>query len=246
MPGLAYHVGHVLECGALACDPGSPSDCLVAEIYDDGSAIFTAPNPARRCTAYSIAAHSLYEESHPQLQYYPEGILVMEKTQFFSRDGRSAGIRNSRFVHSGKAMAVEHQARRIAPAWLPQGLADPSRSGRSSEDPGGRAGLWPQRRAGAAGRCVAARTGHHRRGDRQDPGRRGPACKPADALPHSLRLSRPKGDRRQYRLSAVAQPDQLRARGWFVRRHRAERNARSRVLRELCRDQGGRAQADRG
>lgn len=100
--GLAYHVGHVLECGALACDPGSPSDCLVAEVYDDGSAIFTAPNPARRCTAYSIAAHSLYEESHPQLQYYPEGILVMEKTQFFSRDGRSAGIRNSRFVHSGR------------------------------------------------------------------------------------------------------------------------------------------------
>ena len=38
-PGLAFHVGHVLECGALACDPGSPSDCLVAEIYDDGSAI---------------------------------------------------------------------------------------------------------------------------------------------------------------------------------------------------------------
>lgn len=100
--GLAYHVGHVLECGALACDPGSPSDCLVAEVYDDGSAIFTAPNPTRRCTAYSIAAHSLYEESHPQLQYYPEGILVMEKTQFFSRDGRSAGIRNSRFVHSAR------------------------------------------------------------------------------------------------------------------------------------------------
>src|SRR5271163_387267 len=100
--GLAYHVGHVLECGALACDPGSPSDCLVAEIYDDGSAIFVAPNPARRCTAYSIAAHSLYEESHPQLQFYPEGILVMEKTQFFSRDGRTAGVRNSRFVRAGK------------------------------------------------------------------------------------------------------------------------------------------------
>jgi hypothetical protein len=101
-PGLAYHVGHVLECGALACDPGSPSDCLVAEIYDDGTAIFSAPNPTRRCTAYSIAAHSLYEESHPQLQYYPEGILVMENTQFFSKDGRTAGIRNSRFIRSSK------------------------------------------------------------------------------------------------------------------------------------------------
>ena len=101
-PGIAYHVGHVLECGALACDPGSPSDCLVAEVYDDGSALFVAPNPDRRCTPYSIAAHSLYEESHPQLQFYPEGILAMEKTKFFAPDAKIAGIRNSQFVHSGK------------------------------------------------------------------------------------------------------------------------------------------------
>jgi hypothetical protein len=100
--GLAYHVGHVLECGALACDPGSPSDCLVAEIYDDGTALFVAPNPARRCTPYSIAAHSLYEESHPQLQFYPEGILAMEHSEFFARGPRATGIRNSRFVHAGK------------------------------------------------------------------------------------------------------------------------------------------------
>jgi hypothetical protein len=101
-PGLAYHVGHVLECGALACDPGSPSDCLVAEVYDDGTAVFVAPDPNRRCTPYSIAAHSLYEESHPQLQFYPEGILAMEKTQFFARDARTTGIRNSVFVRSAK------------------------------------------------------------------------------------------------------------------------------------------------
>jgi hypothetical protein len=100
--GLAYHVGHILECGALACDPGSPSDCLVAEIYDDGTALFNAPNSARRCTAHSIAAHSLYEESHPQLQFYPEGILVTEKTRFFSHDGRTAGIKGSRLVRSRK------------------------------------------------------------------------------------------------------------------------------------------------
>ena len=101
-PGLAYHVGHVLECGALACDPGSPSDCLVAELYDDGTALFSAPNPDRRCTPYSIAAHSLYEESHPQLQFYPEGILAMETTEFFARDARTAGIRGSRLVRAGK------------------------------------------------------------------------------------------------------------------------------------------------
>ncbi|MGE8185815.1 DUF4387 family protein [Pseudomonas sp. NPDC086278] len=101
-PGLAYHVGHVLECGALACTPGSPSDCLIAEIYDDNSAIFIAPNQERRCTADSIAAHSLYEESHPQLQYYPEGVLAMEGTEFFTNDAFTAGIRGSQFVHAGK------------------------------------------------------------------------------------------------------------------------------------------------
>lgn len=100
--GLAYHVGHVLECGAIACDLGSPSDCLVAEIYDDGTAVFVAPNPDRRSTPYSIATHSLYEESHPQLQFYPEGILAMEKTEFHARDRRTIAIRNSQFVRSGK------------------------------------------------------------------------------------------------------------------------------------------------
>ena len=229
--GLAYHVGHVLECGALACDPGSPSDCLVAEIYDDGSAIFTAPNPARRCTAYSIAAHSLYEESHPQLQYYPEGILVMEKTQFFSRDSRSAGIRSSRFVHSAKpwpwSIKLEGSRRlgarkvsliHIDPADLPKIPPDVLVYGRNGVQ------AQPvdasQRELG----IIVETT-------RQDPGGRGPAGQPADALPHSLRLSRPQGDRRQYRLSAVAEPGQLPARGRFVRRDRAERNARSRVLR---------------
>jgi len=92
----------VLESGAPACDPGSPSDRLIAEIYDDNTALFVAPNPDRRCTAYSIAAHSLYVESHPQLQFYPEGVLAMEHTRFFSRDSRTAGISGSRFVHAGK------------------------------------------------------------------------------------------------------------------------------------------------
>jgi hypothetical protein len=101
-PGLAYHVAHVLECGALACDPGALSDCLVAEIYDDGSAVFIAPDENRRCTPYSIAAHSLYGQAHPQLQFYPEGVLAMAKTEFFAVDTRTAGIRKSRFYRTGR------------------------------------------------------------------------------------------------------------------------------------------------
>ena len=101
-PGLAYHVGHVLESGALACDPGSPSDCLVAEIYDDGSAVFIAPDENRSCTPYSLAAHSLHGQAHPQLQFIPEGVLAMAKTEFFAVGTRSAGIRKSRFYRTGE------------------------------------------------------------------------------------------------------------------------------------------------
>jgi len=95
--GLAYHVGHVLECGARACEPGSPSDCLIAEIYDDGIAVFVSPDETRRCTPYSVAAHSLYEEAHPQLQFYPEGILTTAETEFFPVSALTAGIRKSHF-----------------------------------------------------------------------------------------------------------------------------------------------------
>lgn len=101
-PGLAYHVGHILECGALACDPGTPSDCLIAEVFSDGAAYFVAPNPDRSCTPYSIAAHSLYEEEHPQLQFYPEGVLSMQHTEFLARDSAVAGIRGSCFLRPGK------------------------------------------------------------------------------------------------------------------------------------------------
>ncbi|MGF6647804.1 hypothetical protein P3T17_005967 [Paraburkholderia sp. GAS82] len=101
-PGLAYHVGHVLQSGALACDPGSSSDCLVAEIYDDGSAVFIAPDENRSCTPYSLAAHSLHGQAHPQLQFYPEGVLAMARTEFFAVGARSAGIRKSRFYRTGK------------------------------------------------------------------------------------------------------------------------------------------------
>ncbi len=106
-PGLAYQTGHVLECGALACDPGSASDCLMAEFMDDGSVVFTPPNKGRKATSYSVAAHSLYEENHPALQSYPEGVLVMENTEYFDVPPRSAGIRNAGFISGPLSVKIE-------------------------------------------------------------------------------------------------------------------------------------------
>ncbi len=99
-PGIAFHAGHILECGAVACDPGSASDCLVAEFPDKKSVVFTPPNKNRRATVQSVAAHSLYEESHPSLQFYPEGALTLEHSQYFQVSPQSAGTKDSYFVNN--------------------------------------------------------------------------------------------------------------------------------------------------
>ncbi|MCK9525813.1 MAG: DUF1446 domain-containing protein, partial [Limnochordia bacterium] len=57
---LALHMGKILECAAIAANPGSGSDCLMGTIYQD-SFILEALNPERECTRLSVAAHTLYE-----------------------------------------------------------------------------------------------------------------------------------------------------------------------------------------
>jgi hypothetical protein len=110
-PGLAFHAAHILECGAAAAEPSSGMDCLVGEFRDDGSVLFIAPNPNRRTTIQSIAAHSLFEESHPLLQFYPEGVLTLSETEYFQHDARSAGLRKSRFVHQPLSIKLEGSER---------------------------------------------------------------------------------------------------------------------------------------
>ena len=110
-PGLAFHAAHILECGAAAAEPSSGMDCLVGEFRDDGSVLFIAPNPNRRTTIRSIAAHSLFEESHPLLQFYPEGVLTLLETEYFQHDAGTAGLRKSGFVHRPLTIKLEGSER---------------------------------------------------------------------------------------------------------------------------------------
>lgn len=115
-PGIAFHAGHILESGAVACEPGSPADCLVGEIHADGSAVFEAPNPARRVTVQSLAAHGMHKRAHPLLHTYPEGVLCLEPTEYFAPSGRTAGIRGSRLA-AQRSLSVRLEAARpvVAP-----------------------------------------------------------------------------------------------------------------------------------
>lgn len=59
--GLSLHLGKILECGAIASEPGSGEDCLFDILRKDHFLVFPT-NSERRCTKISIAAHSLYEK----------------------------------------------------------------------------------------------------------------------------------------------------------------------------------------
>jgi len=106
-PGIAYHAGKILECGAIACLPGSGSDCLMAELDRDGGAEFFSPGMTRRTTVASIAAHTLYEKSRPDLFPLPGGWLSIRETEFYEVDKWRAGIRNSRFIQSAPSVKLE-------------------------------------------------------------------------------------------------------------------------------------------
>lgn len=84
--GLALHMGKILECAAIAANPGSGSDCLMGYLQHD-SFILEALNPQRECTRLSIAAHTLYEKSDPYSLPGPGGRLDLTNTTFEQLDG---------------------------------------------------------------------------------------------------------------------------------------------------------------
>jgi hypothetical protein len=87
-PGLAIHMGKILECGAIAATPGSGADCVLGTLRED-SFILEALNPKRKFTRESASAHTLYEKSDPYHLPGPGGILDLDRCSFADLgDGR--------------------------------------------------------------------------------------------------------------------------------------------------------------
>jgi hypothetical protein len=95
-PGLALHLGKVLECGAIAATPGSGADCVLGTLHRD-SFVLEALNPQRMFTRQSAAAHTLYEKSDPYCLPGPGGKLNLENCVFAERGDGSVEVRGSRF-----------------------------------------------------------------------------------------------------------------------------------------------------
>lgn len=97
--GLATHMGKILECAAIAADPGSGSDCVLGTLKRN---CFTlqALNPIRKFTASSTAAHTLYEKSDPYKLPGPGGILDLTDIKFNELEDGIVEVSGSRFIKS--------------------------------------------------------------------------------------------------------------------------------------------------
>lgn len=105
-PGLALHVGKILECAAIASTPGSGRDCMLGVLKKDHF-LLRPLNPERRCTPESVAAHSLYEKSDPFHLHGPGGKLDLRETSYEQHDEQTVKVSGSRFVPAPYAIKLE-------------------------------------------------------------------------------------------------------------------------------------------
>lgn len=95
--GLSYHLGKILECGAIASEPGSGRDGLIGVLYEDHFEVFTL-NEVRRCTVSSVAAHTLYEKNDPYFLPGPDGIIDLTESEFIQKDEKTVIVKGSKFI----------------------------------------------------------------------------------------------------------------------------------------------------
>jgi hypothetical protein len=85
------HMGKILECGGFCGVP--KTNGAMATVYENGTFDVTPLDPESRCTPISVAAHTLYEKSRPDILYGPGGYLDLAnmKTKALA-DGRSVRV----------------------------------------------------------------------------------------------------------------------------------------------------------
>lgn len=93
LPGVAWHMGKIMECGGICALPKGRS--MIATMRKD-SFDLTPLSPKERCTPLSVAAHTLYEKTRPDRLPGPGGVLVLDDAvyeQFTEKTVRVSGAK---------------------------------------------------------------------------------------------------------------------------------------------------------
>ena len=98
-PGLALHMGKILECAAIAASPGSGRDCVMGTLSQNYFEL-EALNDDRCFTRMSTAAHTMYEKTDPYILPGPGGFLDLTDTRFETIGGGRVRVSGTRFIPS--------------------------------------------------------------------------------------------------------------------------------------------------
>ncbi|HYE81430.1 MAG TPA: acyclic terpene utilization AtuA family protein [Clostridia bacterium] len=96
-PGLAYHLGKILECGALCAEPGTTKDCIMGYLREDHFLV-EPMNPKRKCYITTVAAHTLYEKEHPYHLFGPGLELDLSGCTFEQQGDGVVKAAGSKFI----------------------------------------------------------------------------------------------------------------------------------------------------
>ncbi|MBW1695633.1 MAG: acyclic terpene utilization AtuA family protein [Deltaproteobacteria bacterium] len=98
--GLVMHMAKIIECASICAEPGG-RDPMMGYLYEDAF-ILESQHPGRKCTAVSVAAHSLYEQANPYRFFEPGGMLDLTNAQFKEIDDRRTKICGAKWVPAEK------------------------------------------------------------------------------------------------------------------------------------------------
>ena len=93
-PGIFWHMGKIMECGANCAEP--KGRVILATVRQD-SFDLEPMNPLERCTPLSVAAHTLYEKTRPDLLSGPGGVLDLNGATYLPITERSVRVSGSVF-----------------------------------------------------------------------------------------------------------------------------------------------------
>lgn len=122
---LSYHLGKILECGALCAEPGTTKDSILGTIYKDSFTVQSL-NPVRACTTTSVAAHTFYEKEHPYLLNGPGFQLDLSACEFTEMGPGIIEVKNSKYIPASEHRIKLEGARRTAyRTFVLAGIRDP-------------------------------------------------------------------------------------------------------------------------
>lgn len=98
-PGVYWHMGKIVECGAACAEPKGR---VIKATVRRGSFDLEPMNPAERCTPLSVAAHTLYEKGRPDLLPGPGGALDLTNARYEALDDRRVRVSGGVFRPTNK------------------------------------------------------------------------------------------------------------------------------------------------